>query len=80
MGVSFSGWNEFDDWLNRFRRKFEEFTKEEFGRFVVSKSVKRLKQGKIKPPTSKFTKSLRVKPAGKLFLIQEGCGSLLPTR
>jgi len=68
MGVSFSGWNEFDHWLNRFRRKFEEFAKEEFGQFVVSKSVKRLKQGKVKPPTSKFTKSLRVKPGGKTLL------------
>jgi len=68
MGVTFSGFDDFDDWLNWFKKRFEEFAQDEFGQFVVSKSVKRLKQGKVKPPTSKFTKSLRAKPGGKTLL------------
>ncbi|WP_456436954.1 phage virion morphogenesis protein [Desulfurobacterium sp.] len=50
--------------LKKFAEKFDKEAAEKIAQHIVSKSVKRIKEGEIKPPTSDFTRSLRTKSGG----------------
>ncbi len=59
MGVELKGFEKLQNALKEFARKFEEEINYALSQHIVSKSVKRIKEGEIKPPTSSFTLSLR---------------------
>ena len=59
MSVELEGWERLKKALNEFAIKFHRDINDAIGQHIVSKPVKRIKKGKIKPPTSSFTLSLR---------------------
>jgi phage gpG-like protein len=59
MSVELDGWERLKKALIEFSIKFHRDINDAIGQHIISKSVKRIKKGKIKPPTSSFTLSLR---------------------
>ena len=59
MSVELDGWERLKKALIEFSIKFHRDINDAIGQHIVSKPVKRIKKGKIKPPTSSFTLSLR---------------------
>ncbi len=65
MECRLEGWERLKKALNEFAIKFHRDINDAIAQHVISKSVDRIKKGEVKPPTSKFTLSLRRKPGGK---------------
>jgi len=65
MSVRLIGWGRLQRAIEEFARKFDEEANHAIAQHIVSKSIKRIKDGEIKPPTSEFTLSLRRKSGGK---------------
>ena len=69
MGAELRGWERLKRAMTRFAIRFNREINEAIAQHVISKSVKRIKDGEIKPPTSPFTLSLRRgKGEGKTLL------------
>jgi len=65
MECRLEGWERLKKALNEFAIKFHRDINDAIAQHVISKSVDRIRKGEVKPPTSKFTLSLRRKPGGK---------------
>ena len=59
MSVELDGWERLKKALIEFSIKFHRDINDAIGQHIISKSVKRIKEGEIEPPTSPFTLSLR---------------------
>ena len=63
-----SGWDRLKRALKEFAEKFDREINEAIALHIISKSQERIKKGKVKPKTSKFTLSLRSGGSGRTLI------------